>query len=118
MNRAMTREAPARIETVGDAVLIAAAVLFTIVAGAYHVHEAAARNVDTAIVRYDDTDQIDGIGTDPAALGPVIIECMAYRDRVVPDLGESRDSLTPLLVSMPRYQLGPSKCWQDPHKQS
>jgi hypothetical protein len=118
MKREMTRQAGARIETIGDAVLIAAAVLFTIVAGAYHVHEAAARNVNTAIVHYDDTDQTDGIGTDPATHGPVIIECMAYGDRVVPGLGASRDSLTPLLVSMPRYQLGPSNCWQDPHKQS
>ena len=114
----MVQQAWSRAAIVGDAILLAAAVLFTIVAGAYHISEAAARNADVNIASYDDTDQTDGIGTGPAANGSIIIECMALGDRVVPDLGEPRGSLTPLLVSMPRYQLGPSKCWQDPHKGS
>ena|SRR5262249_49367250 len=114
----MTQKARARLWTFGDAILIAGAILFTIIAGAYYIRDAAARNADAYIASYDDSDQTDGIGTNPAANGSIVIECMAYDDRVVPDLGEKRDSLTPLLVSMPRYQLGPSKCWQDPHKQS
>jgi hypothetical protein len=116
--RAMAQQAWSRTAIVGDAILLAAAVLFTIVAGAYHISEAAARNADAYIASYDDTDQTDGIGTNPAADGSIVIECMAYGDRVVPDIGESRGSLTPLLVSVPRYQLGPSKCWPDPHKRS
>ena len=114
----MVQQAWSRIAIVGDAILLAAAVVFTIVAGAYHINGAAARTADTYIASYDDTDQTDGIGTNPAANGSIIIECMAYGDRVVPDVGKSRGSLTPLLVSMPRYQLGPSRCWQDPHKRS
>jgi len=117
VQQAWVQQAWSRAAIVGDAILLAAAVLFTIVAGAYHVSEAAARNADVNIASYDDTDQTDGIGTNPAN-GSIIIECMALGDRVVPDLGAPRGSLTPLLVSMPRYQLGPSKCWQDPHKRS
>jgi hypothetical protein len=113
----MVQQGWSRTAIVGDAILLAVAILFTIVAGTYHISEAAARNADVDIVGYDDTDQTDGIGTNPAN-SSIIIECMALGDRVVPDLGEPRISVTPLLVSMPRYQIGPSRCWQDPHKRS
>src|SRR5262249_39627506 len=86
MDREMGDQTRARMGIAGDAILIAAAVVFTIVAGAYHVHDAAACNIDTAIASYDDADQTDGMGTNPAANGSIVIECMAYGDRVVPDL--------------------------------
>ena len=114
----MVQEACSRTMIIADALLLAGAILFTIIAGAYHLNEAAARSAATRIASYDDTDQTDGIGTNPAAHRSIIIECMALGDRVVPDLGEQRGNLTPLLVSVPRYQLGPSTCWQDPHEQS
>jgi hypothetical protein len=110
----MVQQAWSRTAIIGDAILLAAAILFTIVAGAYHLNVAAARSADAQLATYDETDGV----ANPAADGSIIIECMALGDRTVPDLGESRDGLTPLLVSVPRYQIGPSTCWHDPHKRS
>jgi hypothetical protein len=43
---------------------------------------------------------------------------MALGDRAAAEAGSARDAATPLLVTFPRYQLGPSKCWSDEHKGS
>jgi hypothetical protein len=110
----MVQQAWSRTAIVWDAILLGAAVLVTIVAGAYHLNEAAARTAGTPIASYGETDGV----ANPATDGSVIIECMVLGDRAVPDLGERRGGLTPLLVSIPRYQIGPSTCWHDPHKRS
>ena len=104
-----------------DAILLGSAIVVTIVAGAYHLNEAAARPAGIPIASYGETaslDETDGVGSNPAADGSIIIECMALGDRAVPAVGASRDGATPLLVTVPRYQLGPSTCWHDPHQRS
>src|ERR1700682_3577745 len=115
----MVQQAWSRTAIIGDAILLAAAILVTIVAGAYHLNVTAARSAGNQFASFDETDGV----ANPGADGSIIIECMALGgkivgDRAAPDLGESRDSLTPLLVSIPRYQIGPSTCWHDPHKRS
>jgi hypothetical protein len=108
----MIQQAWSRTAIVWDAILLGGAVLITIVAGAYQLSQGATISGGRSSYKV-----ADGLDASPAD-GSIIIECMALGDRAAPDLGASRDSLTPLLVTIPRYQLGPSKCWSDEHKTS
>jgi hypothetical protein len=117
----MIQQASSRKAVIWDAIVLGAAILAMVVAGAYHFSVAATRTGGAIVARYDEAaiqDETDGVGTNPAANGSIIIECMAFGDRVVPDVGPSKDSTTPVLVTVPRYQLGPSTCWHDPHQRS
>jgi hypothetical protein len=111
----MVKQALSRTAIVWDAVLLGSAILITIVAGAYHLTEAATLGAGAPLARYHVADELDANPTDD---GAIIIECMALGDRAAAEAGSARDAATPLLVTFPRYQLGPSKCWSDEHKGS
>ena len=110
----MINQALSRTSVVWDAVLLGAAILITIVAGAYHLTEAATLVAGAPLARYQVADELDANPGD----GSIIIECMALGDRASAEAGEVRDATTPLLVTLPRYQLGPSKCWHGEHNGS
>jgi len=110
----MINQALSRTSIVWDAVLLGAAILITIVAGAYHLSEAATLGVGAPLARYHVADELDANPGD----GSIIIECMALGDRASAEAGEARDATTPLLVTLPRYQLGPSRCWHGEHNGS
>jgi hypothetical protein len=111
----MIKQALARTSIVWDAALLGGAILITIVAGAYHLSEAATLGAGAPLARYHVADEMDANPTDD---GSIIIECMALGDRASAEVGESRDTSTPLLVTLPRRQLGPSSCWSGEHKGS
>jgi hypothetical protein len=103
-----------RTSIVWDAALLGAAILITIVAGAYHLTEAATLGAGAPLARYHVADELDANPGD----GSIIIECMALGDRASAEAREARDATTPLLVTLPRYQLGPSRCWHGEHNGS
>jgi hypothetical protein len=109
----MVKHALSRTSIVWDAALLGAAILITIVAGAYHLTEAATLGAGAPLARYHVADEIDANPTDGRS---IIIECMALGDRASAEAGEN--AATPLLVTLPRYQLGPSRCWPGEHKGS
>ena len=110
----MINQALSRTSIVWDAVLLGAAIVITIVAGAYHLSEAATLGAGAPLARYHVADELDANPGD----GSIIIECMALGDRASAEVGVARDATTPLLVTLPRYQLGPSRCWPNEHKGS
>jgi len=110
----MINQALSRTSIVWDAVLLGAAIVITIVAGAYHLSEAATLGAGAPLARYHVADELDANPGD----GSIIIECMALGDRASAEVGAARDATTPLLVTLPRYQLGPSRCWPNEHKGS
>jgi len=110
----MINQALSRTSIVWDALLLEAAILITIVAGAYHQTEAATLGAGAPLARYHVPDELDANPGD----GSIIIECMALGDRASAEAGEARDATTPLLVTLPRYQLGPSRCWSGEHNGS
>jgi hypothetical protein len=79
------------------------------------VWQAATLGAGAPLARYHVADEMDANPTDD---GSIIIECMALGDRASAEVGESRDASTPLLVTLPRRQLGPSSCWSGEHKGS
>jgi hypothetical protein len=117
----MVQQASSRTAIVWDAILLGGAILITVVAGAYQLSQRA--EISAVPFGYKVADGVGSyklaraVDASPAD-GSIIIECMALGDRVAPYLGASRDGLSPLLVTIPAYQLGPSKCWPEEHKQS
>ena len=55
---------------------------------------------------------------DPTDDGSIIIECVGFDGRMMPDANEADTASTLHAVSMPRHPLGPSKCWSGEHKRS
>ena len=54
----------------------------------------------------------------PTDDGSIIIECVGFDGRMMPDANEADTASTLHAVSMPRHPLGPSKCWSGEHKRS
>src|SRR5258705_10840555 len=79
-------KALSRTSIVWDAALLGAAILITIVAGAYHLTEAATLGAGAPLARYHVADELDANPGD----GSIIIECMALGDRASAEAGEAR----------------------------
>jgi hypothetical protein len=93
------------------AVVLAAMMLVTTGAGAYpfndNVVAGASHQVATGVTdegwRTNDPDPTDD--------GFIIIECVGFGGHAIPGANEAESALKMHSVSMPRYPLGPSKCW-------
>jgi len=55
---------------------------------------------------------------DPTDDGSIIIECVGFDGRMMPDANKADTASTLYAVSMPQHPLGPSKCWSGEHKRS
>ena len=54
----------------------------------------------------------------PTDDGSIIIECVGFDGRMMPDANKADTASTLYAVSMPQHPLGPSKCWSGEHKRS
>ena len=59
------------------------------------------------------SDVADKVDPDPTGGRSIIIECVVLGGRAAPNASDSQDALKLRSVSLPQYQLGPSKCWAD-----
>jgi hypothetical protein len=55
---------------------------------------------------------------DPTDDGSIIIECVGFDVRMMPDANEADTASTLHAVSMPQHPLGPSQCRSGEHKRS
>ena len=97
--------------------IISATVAIALAAAMPHTVEAAAYSNDRFFAgpghQFTSFDAPAEVERDPTDDGSIIIECVALGEHAIMDAsGISRLRLT----SVPRYPLGPSKCWTPEHK--
>ena len=96
--------------------IISASVAIVLAAAMPHTVEAAAYSNDRFVAgpghQFTSFDAPAKVERDPTDDGSIIIECVALGEHAIDASGISRLRLT----SVPRYPLGPSKCWTPEHK--